>query len=90
MKNTPLSHLQQLLTPLEKEVLSIEEARRERQKNEAMLKMKTDEHLLEKKVIPEKEFKEMYDFLNQSDLKWYRGTDKEGDYIVHDKYKYYR
>ena len=45
---------------------------------------------LEEKTISEKDFDRMFDFLKQSNEKWYSGTDKDKrDFIVHGDYKYY-
>lgn len=85
-----LSELTSLLSEGEKAELKAKQEKRDRQAAEATVRIEKLGTPLTKKIVSEKEFNRMFDFLKQSKERWYSGTDKDGDYIVHDKYKYYR
>jgi hypothetical protein len=85
-----LESLTSLLSETEKETLKQEQEKIEKQHKKTLEVIAGMDSSLVKKKISEKEFTEMYDSLTLAKTKFLSGTDKDGDYIIHNKNKYIR
>ena len=82
--------LASLLSDKQKEAFKLEDEKRNKQLKKALNVTKTIIHGLEKKRLSDTEFNKKYDTLKLTNEKVLTGTDKDGDYIIHNKTKYCR
>lgn len=85
-----LDSLASLLSESEKEKLKKEQEELDKKHKKTLEVIRGMASDLVKKKLPEKEFNAMYDSFKEKGIKVFTGTDKDGDYIIHNKNKFIR
>jgi len=85
-----LDSLSSLLSDTEKAKLKKDQEEIEKRHKKTLEVIRGMASDLVKKKMPEKEFNALYDSLKGKGEKIFTGTDKDGDYIIHNKNKFIR